>query len=135
MAATVKPWSSLTKTSGSAQSTAALVLPRTSADREQASRGTAKASSWKSKWIIHCRPQESPYATAMKREAVRPSFSAAARLTGITEIATSRACATTSVTGVGAIRKKGAISATIGWKWSPSRLRPGPATSTIGAFR
>ena len=48
MAATVKPWSSFTNTSGSAHSTAARVLPLTSADSEQASSGTANAISWKS---------------------------------------------------------------------------------------
>ena len=58
MAATVKPWSSLTKTSGSAQPTAALVLPRASADSEKASSGTANAISWKSNWASCCRPQE-----------------------------------------------------------------------------
>ena len=60
IAATVKPWSSLTKTSGSAQATAARVRPRISADSENASRGTANAISWKSKLIICCRPQEKP---------------------------------------------------------------------------
>ena len=48
IAATVNPWSSLTKTSGSAHHTAARVRPRTSADSEHASSGTAKAISWKS---------------------------------------------------------------------------------------
>src|SRR5216683_5909260 len=52
MAATVNPWSSLTKTRGSAHSTAARVRPRSSADREQARSGTAKAISWKSKSIM-----------------------------------------------------------------------------------
>jgi hypothetical protein len=37
-------------------------------------------------------------------------------LTGTTDTAVSRACATSSVTGVGKTRKNGAISATIGWK-------------------
>ena len=60
MAATVNPWSSLTKTSGSAHSAAARTRPRTSADSEKASSGTASAISWKSKSIICCRPQEKP---------------------------------------------------------------------------
>ena len=41
--------------------------PRTSADSEKASSGTAKAISWKSKLASCCRPQENPYATAMAR--------------------------------------------------------------------
>ncbi len=49
MAATVKPWSSLTNTSGSAHIAAARTLPRSNADSEQASSGTANAISWKSK--------------------------------------------------------------------------------------
>jgi hypothetical protein len=48
MATSVNPWSSLTKTSGRAQITAARVRPRISADSEQASSGTANAISWKS---------------------------------------------------------------------------------------
>ncbi len=48
MAASVNPWSSFTKTSGIAHSTAARVRPRTSADSEPASSGTANAISWKS---------------------------------------------------------------------------------------
>ena len=60
IAATVSPWSSLTNTSGSAHTAAARGRPRTSADSEQASSGTANAISWKSKLIICCRPQENP---------------------------------------------------------------------------
>jgi hypothetical protein len=60
MAAIVKPWSSLTNTSGSAHSTAGRSLRRTSADREKASSGTANAISWKSKLTICCRPHEKP---------------------------------------------------------------------------
>jgi hypothetical protein len=81
------------------------------------------------------RPQENPYAAPIARPAPVPSFSAAALLTGITDTAASSACATSRVTGVGNSRKNGAINATIGWKWSPSRLKPGPLMSTIGACR
>src|ERR1700722_18958230 len=49
MAATVNPWSSLTNTSGTAQPIAAAGRRRTSADSENASSGTARATSWKSK--------------------------------------------------------------------------------------
>ena len=116
MAATVKPWSSLTKTSGSAHHTAALMWPRASADSEKASSGTANAISWKSNWGSCCRPQENPYATAIARPGPTPSFSRASWLTGKTDAATSRACATTSVAEEGKTRKKGARTATIGWK-------------------
>ena len=135
IAATVNPWSSLTNTSGSAQATAARVRPRTSADSENASSGTANAISWKSKLIICCRPQENPYATPMAAPARRPSFSAAAQVTGSTDTAVRKACATSSVTADGAARKNGAISAMIGEKWSPSRLVPVPRTSATGACR
>src|SRR5216683_5133367 len=135
MAATVNPWSSLTKTRGSAHSTAARVQPRSSADREQASSGTAKAISWKSKSIICWRPHENPYAAPISRPAEAPSLAVAARLTGITESAVSNAWATSSVTGLGAIRKNGAINATMGWKWSPSRLKPEPLMLATGACR
>ncbi len=60
MAATVNPWSSLTNTSGRAQATVLRYRPRTRAASENASSGTAKAISWKSKSIICCRPQDSP---------------------------------------------------------------------------
>jgi hypothetical protein len=48
IATSVSPWSSFTKTSGIAHSTAARIRRVTSADSENASSGTAKASSWKS---------------------------------------------------------------------------------------
>ncbi len=60
IAATVNPWSSLMNTSGSAHSAVARTRPRTSADSENASSGTASAISWKSKSIICCRPQQKP---------------------------------------------------------------------------
>ena len=116
MAATVKPWSSLTKTRGSAHHTAALVCPRASADSEKASSGTANAISWKSNWGSCCKPQENPYATAIARPGPTPSFSRASWLTGKTDAAASSACATTSVAEEGKTRKKGARTATIGWK-------------------
>ena len=78
MAATVKPWSSLTKTRGSAHQVAALIRPRASADSEKASSGIASAISWKSKLIICCRPQENPYASAITRPWPTPSRSRAA---------------------------------------------------------
>src|ERR1700722_13255850 len=71
MAATVKPWSSFTNTSGSAHTAAARSLPRDSAEREQATSGTANAISWKSKSIICWRPQENPYAAPISRAAHR----------------------------------------------------------------
>ena len=135
IAATVKPWSSLTKTRGRAQATAARWRPRTSADSENASSGTANAISWKSKLIICCRPQENPYAAPTAAPARRPSLSAAAQVTGSTDTAVRKDCATSSVTGDGATRKNGAISAMIGEKWSPSRLTPAPRTSATGARR
>ena len=135
IAATVKPWSSFTNTSGIAHSTAALVRPRTRADSENASSGTANAISWKSKSIICCRPQENPNAKPIVRPAPRPSSDVAAVVTGNTDTAVSSACATSSVSTEGNTRKNGAISATMTWKWSPSRLNPAPRTSTIGARR
>ena len=64
-----------------------------------------------------------------------PSSTWAARQTGTTDTAVSSACATSSVTGVGKSRKNGATSATMGWKWSPSRSKPGPRIATTGACR
>ena len=91
--------------------------PRTSADSEKASSGTAKAISWKSKLASCCRPQENPYATAMARLGPTPSdFSRAAWLTAKTESAASSACTATSVAAEGKTRKSGAIIMTIGWK-------------------
>src|SRR5215469_10211752 len=135
MPATVNPWSSFTNTSGITHHTAARVRPRTSADSEHASSGTAKAISWKSKFTSCCRPQENPYAAPIARPAPVPRRSAAARLTGTTDTAASTACATSKVAGDGNTRKNGAIRATMGWKWSPSRLTPAPLTSTTGACR
>src|SRR5262245_11544190 len=135
MPATVNPWSSFTNTSGIAHHAAARIRPRTSADSEHASSGTAKPISWKSKFTSCCRPQENPYAAPIARPAPAPRRSAAARLTGTTDTAASRACATSKVTGDGKTRKNGAIRATMGWKWSPSRLMPAPLTSTTGACR
>ncbi len=135
MAATVKPWSSLTNTSGSAHTAAARTLPRSNADSEQASSGTANAISWKSKSIICWRPQESPYAAPIIRPAPVPSRAAAARLTGTTETAVSRAWTTSRVAGLGKMAKTGAMRPTIGWKWSPSRLKPVPRILTTGARR
>ena len=63
-----------------------------------------------------------------------PSFSRAAWLTGKTDTAASSACAATSVAAEGKTRKKGASTMTIGWKWSPSRLKPGALMSTTGAL-
>ena len=116
MAATVKPWSSLTKTRGSAHHTAALRRPRASAHSEKASSGTAKAISWKSNSASCCRPQENPYANATARPGPVPSFSRASRLTGKTDAAASSACAMSSVAAEGKMRKNGARTATIGWK-------------------
>ena len=93
--------------------------PRTSADSEKASSGTAKAISWKSKLASCCRPQENPYATAMARLGPTPkcpNFSRAAWLTAKTESAASSACTATSVAAEGKTRKSGAIIMTIGWK-------------------
>ena len=131
----MKPWSSFTNTSGSAHRAAARTLPRSSADREQASSGTANAISWKSKSIICCRPQDRPYAAPIIRPAPVPSRAAAARLTGTTETAVSRAWTTSRVAALGKSRKSGAIRPTIGWKWSPSRLKPDPRMLTTGACR
>ena len=116
MAATVKPWSSFTNTSGSAHTAAARSLPRDSADREQATSGTANAISWKSKSIICWRPQENPYAAPIIRPAPVPSRASAARLTGMTETAVSRAWTTSRVAALGKSRNTGAIRPTIGWK-------------------
>ena len=52
----------------------------------------------------------------MPRLAQVPSSSCAARQTGITEAAVSRAWATSNVSGVGKIRKNGASRPTMGWK-------------------
>ncbi len=71
----------------------------------------------------------------MPRLAQVPSSSCAARQTGITEAAVSRAWATSSVSGVGKIRKNGASRPTMGWKWSPSRLNPAPLIDTTGAWK
>ncbi len=71
----------------------------------------------------------------MAAPARRPSFSAATQVTGSTDTAVSPAWATSRVMGDGAIRKNGAIRATIGEKWSPSRLNPVPRTSATGACR
>ena len=116
MAATVKPWSSLTKTRGSAHQAAALIRPRASADSEKASSGIASAISWKSKSIICCRPQEKPYATAITRPWPTPSRSRAAWPTANTDAETSAACATSSVAGEGKRRKNGARAAVAGEK-------------------
>ena len=116
MAPTVKPWSSLTKTRGTAHQAAALIRPRASADSEKASSGIASAISWKSKSIICCRPQENPYATAITRPWPTPSRSRATWPTANTDPATSRACATSSVAGEGKTRKNGARTATPGAK-------------------
>ena len=112
MAATVKPSSSLTKTSGSAHQTAALRRPLTSEDSEKASSGTAKAISWKSKLASCCRLQENPYATAIARLGPTPNFSRATWLTGKTESAASSACAISSVAAEGKTRKNGAMTVT-----------------------
>ena len=83
------------------------MCPRTSADSEKASSGTANAISWKSNWASCCRPQENPYATAMARPGPTPSFSRASWLTGKIDAATSSACATTSVAEDGKIAEEG----------------------------
>ncbi len=59
-AASVKPRSSLTRTSGSPHSRAARQRRASTASREKASRGTAKAISWKSNSTARWMPQDSP---------------------------------------------------------------------------
>ena len=54
-------------------------------------------------------------------------------MTGNTDSAVSSAWKNSRVAGEGNNRKNGASTARPIWKWSPSRLNPGPLTSTIGA--
>ena len=133
IAATVNPWLSSTNTSGSAHAIAAAGRRRTSAQTENASKGTARAISWKSKSIICCRPQENAYANAISRPVLRVVSHDAAVATGNTDTAANRAWKNSSVAGVGKSRKNGAITPTAIWKWLPSRLKPAPSASSMGA--
>ena len=129
----MKPWLSSTSTIGRAQQIAASVCRLTRADSENASSGTASTSSWKSKTIICCRPQEKPYAKPMSRPVAFPDSANPALTTGNTEIAVASAWKNSRVAGEGTRRKNGASTATATWKWLPNRLNPGPSTSTTGA--
>ena len=60
---------------------------RTSAESENASSGTARAISWKSKSIICCRPQENAYANPISRPVLRPVSANPAAATGNTDTA------------------------------------------------
>src|SRR6185437_62186 len=133
IAATVKPWSSFTNTSGTAHAIAVTGRRRATAETENASSGTASAISWKSKLIICCRPQENAYANPISRPVLRPVNTNAAVTTGKTDTAASSAWKNSSVPAEGKTRKNGASTPRATWKWLPSRLNPGPSTSTTGA--
>ena len=82
-----------------------------------------------------CRPNDSPYATAIPPPAQSPSRRSPSDVTTYTETAISTAWATSSVWAAGNTRYAGATNAMIGEKWSPSRLKSGPLIGTIGACR
>ncbi len=112
----MKPWSSFTNTSGIAHAIVAPGRLRTRADSENASSGTARATSWKSKSIICCRPQENAYANAISRPVLRPVSKDPTVATGKTDTAVNKAWKNSSVAGVGKSRKNGAITPTATWK-------------------
>src|SRR6185437_5621786 len=101
IAATVKPWSSFTNTSGTAHAIAATGRRRATAETENASSGTASAILWKSKLIICCRPQENAYANPISRPVLRPVNTNAAVTTGKTDTAASSAWKNSSVPAEG----------------------------------
>ncbi len=118
--ATVSPRSSLTRTSGSAHSTAATGRPRPSAVAAKANSGTANAISWKSSATASTIPQEAPVRPPTSTANLGPPTSKAHRASGTTANAISTACASSSVTALGNSRYSGARVASSGWKWSPS---------------
>ncbi len=134
MAATVKPWSSLTKTRGSAHQHGGLGVP---ADQRGQREGQQRHGERDLVEVELGQLLQAPGEPVRDRD--RPARADAQLLAGRLadredDTAASSACATSSVAEEGKTRKNGAIrTATIGWKWSPSRLKPGALMSTIGA--
>jgi len=104
MTATVRPRSSFTSSSGSAHRAAARGRPRPSADSEQATSGTAKATSWKSNPTADAIPQDSPQPRPTVHPATGPSARSAQPASGTTATASSAAWASSSTYGDGQIR-------------------------------
>jgi hypothetical protein len=94
----------LTSSSGSAHPAAARQRRVPSASTAKASSGTAKAISWKSKPTAEVIPQEAPVANPTASPAADPAVRCAHRVSGRQAVASSAACATSSVTGVGKAR-------------------------------
>ncbi len=95
---------------------------RSRARQTRASRGTAKAISWKSAFTASWIPQESPYATVTQRPECPPRSCWVVRPTMTAPSANSAAWANSRASADGQIQYSGASSATIGEKWSP-RIR------------
>ena len=136
MAATVKPWSSLTKTSGSAHHDRRLrrgrgpapTARRPAAARRRRSRGSRTRSS-------AAGPRRSRTRTAIAAAGPGPSLSRATRLTtGKTDAAAQQRLREQQRRRGGKDpEERGDAARRSIWKWSPSRLKPGPRMSTIGA--
>lgn len=95
---------------------------RSRARQTRASRGTAKAISWKSAFTASWIPQESPYATVTQSPERPPRSCWVVRPTMTAPSANSAAWANSRASADGQSQYSGASSATIGEKWSP-RIR------------
>ena len=59
----------------------------------------------------------------------------ARRVIGQADTARRTSWTTSRASGVGKRRQTGPRRTRIGWKWSPSRLKPSPLIGTIGAWK